>query len=997
MLPPKRFPLFFGCLLLLFTVNSFAQRDARIEARVDSVLALMTLDEKVGQMNQYTGFYDATGPTPQIGTAAEKYADLRLARVGSMLNVAGVSEIRALQKIAVEETRLGIPILFAYDVIHGYKTQSPIPLAEAASWDLEAIEASARLAAREASAAGLNWTFAPMVDISRDPRWGRVMEGAGEDPYLGSRIAEARVRGFQGDDLSDPSTVLACAKHFVGYGFPTAGRDYSGANLGDHLLYNVILPPFIAAKRAGVRTFMNAFNEVNGIPATGNQRLLRQILKGDWGFDGFVISDWDSVGEMWDHGYAANDREAAKHAALAGCDMDMESYAYLNHLKDLVESGEVPESVVDEAVRRILRAKFELGLFDDPFRYLDEERERQEVGSAANRAQVLEMALKSMVLLKNENKLLPLAKSGQQIALIGPLADETNSPLGSWRLAADDSTAVSVLAGLNSYSGNDIRYERGVQLTTGRTEFVWETPINETDTSGMGAAVALAAQSDVVVMVLGEHGFLSGEARSRTELDLPGLQQELLEAVYAVNPNVVLVLMNGRPLALPWAAENVPAILEAWQLGTESGNAIAQVLYGDYNPSGKLPMTYPRSVGQIPIFYSAKNTGRPTPDRPQEVFWSHYIDSENTPLYPFGHGLSYTDFQYDALTLSSDSLYRNEPLNISLALTNTGDRPGREVVQLYIRDHFGSATRPLKELKGFQLVDLQPGETKEVKFELTESDLRFYTPRGRWEAETGDFTVFVGGSSDMTLEADFHYSDAYRGRPNLIWEDDFDGTILNPTYWNFALGNGCPRLCGWGNNEPQIYTSTNHTVQDGLLTITARKEGDQYSSTRITTKGKVDVQYGRIEARMQLPTGKGVWPAFWMLGSNIDEVGWPLCGEIDIMEYVGREPDILHTTVHTESRHQGNGFSQETRIPTIEEGFHVFAVEWTSEKMDFFVDDQKVFTFEPEEKTENLWPFDQPFYILLNLAIGGNFGGPEVDDSIFPQEYVVDYIRIYGE
>lgn len=748
--------------ILLCPLFLTSQPNTTIEDKVDSLLQLMTLEEKIGQMNQYSGFYDATGPSPEGGSAAIKFEHLRRGLVGSMLNVEGVEAIRNIQKIAVEETRLGIPILFALDVIHGYKTISPIPLAEAASWDLAAIEASARMAAREASAAGLNWTFAPMVDISRDARWGRVMEGAGEDPYLGSRIAEARVRGFQGNDLADPTTILACAKHFAAYGLPVAGRDYNTVDVSDHTLYNEIFPPFLAAKNAGVRTFMNAFNEVNGIPATGNRWLQREVLKGEWKFDGFVVSDWGSISEMVAHGFTQDTVEASRIAALAGSDMDMEGYAYIYHLQQLVESGAVPEQLIDEAARRILRTKFELGLFDDPYRYLDAERERTEIGSAENRALALDMARKSIVLLKNEGDILPLAKQGQRVAVIGQLAAEDNSPLGNWRLSADDSTAVSVLEGLGAYPENTYTYEEGVRLTTGRINFVFETAVNATDTSGMAAAVALAAQSDVVLMVLGEHGFLSGEGRSRTDIGLPGLQQELLEAVYAVNPNIVLVLMNGRPLALPWATEKIPAILETWQLGTESGNAIAEVLFGDHNPAGKLPMTFPRSVGQIPIYYNAKSTGRPRQKTPDEVFYTHYIDEDNRPLFPFGHGLSYTSFAYSKLSLSRTDLHRGEVLEVRLTLSNTGTRAGREVVQLYLRDHFASVTRPIKELKDFQLVDLEAGASTTVTFTISEEDLQFYNSEGRWVAESGEFTVLVGGSSETSLEASFEYQASNR-------------------------------------------------------------------------------------------------------------------------------------------------------------------------------------------------------------------------------------------
>ena len=729
-----------------------------LETRVDSVLKLMTLQEKVGQLNQYNGFWEITGPTPKEGQAAKKYADLKNGLVGSMLNVKGVKDVRALQKIAVEETRLGIPLIFGFDVIHGYKTISPIPLAEAASWDLEAIKKSAAIAAEEAASVGLNWTFAPMVDIARDARWGRVMEGAGEDPFLGSKIAVARVQGFQGEDLSATNTILACAKHFAGYGFAESGRDYNTVDISESVLQNTIFPPFKAAVDAGVRTFMNSFNELNGIPATGSSYLQREVLKGDWKFDGFMVSDWGSINEMIAHGYAKDRKQAAEIAINAGSDMDMESSAYVEHLVELVKEGKVKESLIDDAARRILKVKFELGLFDDPYKYCDENRELATVGKQEFQDGVLDMAKKSIVLLKNEKELLPLKKSGQKIALIGALANDKTSPLGSWRIAADDNTAVSVLEGLQKYTANQLTYAKGAEVTEGRTEFIWETKINTTDKSGFAEAIVVAKQADVVIMVLGEHGLQSGEGRSRTEIGLPGVQQELLEAVFKANPNIVLVLNNGRPLAIPWADANIPAIVEAWQLGTQTGNAVAQVLYGDYNPSGKLPMTFPRNVGQVPIYYNFKNTGRPTMNEPESVFWSHYIDEKNTPLYAFGHGLSYSKFEYSDLKLSSSSFGKNGKIKVSVTLKNTGKVAGKEVVQLYIRDLIGSVTRPVKELKGFEMIELQPNETKTVVFEISEKTIEFFTANRKWEAESGDFKIFIGGSSITILEGDFQYS-----------------------------------------------------------------------------------------------------------------------------------------------------------------------------------------------------------------------------------------------
>ena len=751
---------FVSVLLLIGCTQSNQKKGfSSVDSKVDSLLNLMTLEEKIGQMNQYNGFWNVTGPSPKSGAAKIKYKHLEQGLVGSMLNVRGVENVMAVQKVAVEKTRLGIPLIIGFDVIHGYKTLTPIPLAEAASWDLEAIKNSAKNAALEASASGINWAFAPMVDISRDARWGRVMEGAGEDPYLGSLIAKARVEGFQGDDLSDPQTVIACAKHFAGYGFAEAGRDYNTVDVSMSTLHNTIFPPFLAAANAGVRTFMNSFNELNGVPATGNSFLQRELLKGDWGFEGFIVSDWDSAGEMVAHGYARDDKHAAEISVNAGSDMDMESYTFVNSLKDLVEEGKVKEAAIDDAARRILKVKFELGLFENPYKYCDLEREKEVVGNKKIQEASLDIAKKSIVLLKNEQQLLPLQKKGVNIAVIGDLADDKTSPLGSWRIAADDNTAISVLEGLKAYPGNKITYATGPKLVLGTPSFVTEVQVNTADRSGIKEAVHAAKNKDVVVMVLGEHGFQSGESRSRTNLTLPGLQQELLEAVYKVNKNIVLVLMNGRPLAINWVNEYVPAIVEAWQLGTQSGHAIAQVLYGDYNPSGKLPMTFPKNVGQVPIYYNYKNTGRPLKSDPKDVFHSHYQDVSNAPLYEFGFGLSYTTFAYDGLKLSSNSFTKKDSLMVSFKVTNTGKYKGKEVAQMYIRDLVGSITRPVKELKNFEMLTLHPGESKEVSFTIDAKTVQFYTANHKWEAEPGAFKVFVGGSSKTILEADFSLLD----------------------------------------------------------------------------------------------------------------------------------------------------------------------------------------------------------------------------------------------
>ncbi|MBZ9651699.1 beta-glucosidase BglX [Psychroflexus montanilacus] len=744
--------LFIGCQQDPSLSNK--TEESNIDQQVEELLAEMTLEEKIGQLNQYSGFMDFTGPQPNKGRTAKKLEHIKNGKVGAMLNVHGVDNVRAVQKMAVKESRLGIPLLFGFDVVHGYKTISPIPIAEAASWDLEAMRRSAEIAAEEASASGINWTFAPMVDISRDARWGRVMEGAGEDPYLGSQIAKARVKGFQGEDLSKTNTIAATAKHFAAYGFAEAGREYNTVDIGTSTLYNVVLPPFKAAVDADVKSIMNAFNVLNGIPATGDKFLLRDILKDKWNFDGFVVSDWDSVGEMVAHGFAEDGREAAKQAAIAGSDMDMESYHFVEELQSLVEDGEVDEELINDAARRILRVKYELGLFEDPYKYCSEEREKETLYNPKFRADVLDIAKKSIVLLKNQNDILPVKTSGQNIAVIGALADDKTSPLGSWRIGADDESAISVLEGIEKYDQNKYTYSKGADVVTGETQFTRELKVNTTDKSGFNDAISIAKSADVVIMVLGEHGLQSGEARSRTRLDLPGVQQELLEEVYEVNQNIVLVLQNGRPLALPWADEHIPGIVEAWQLGTESGNAIAEVLFGDYNPSGKLPMTFPRHVGQVPIYYNKKSTGRPELPSPGEVFWSHYTDEQNSSLYPFGFGLSYTSFSFKHLIIENNHS-DDGTVSVSVEVSNTGKRKGKTTVQLYLQDEFASVTRPVKELKVFEQVELDPGESREIKFQLRDKDLGFYNNSGEFVVEKGSFKVYVGEDSHADLSGEF--------------------------------------------------------------------------------------------------------------------------------------------------------------------------------------------------------------------------------------------------
>ncbi len=737
-------------------VRAQQKLNPEIEKKIDALMDKMTIEEKVGQMNQYNGFWDVTGPAPVGGTAEQKYENIKKGLVGSMLTVRGVKEVKAVQKIAVEQTRLGIPLIIGFDVIHGYKTLSPIPLAEAASWDLAAIEKSAEAAASEAAASGINWTFGPMMDISRDARWGRVMEGAGEDPYLASKIAVARVKGFQGDNsFKSPLRIAASAKHFAGYGFVVAGLEYNVAEIGNNTLYNQVLPPFKAAVDTGLRTLMTSFNTINGIPASGDKYLLRETLKNKWGFSGFVISDWASIREMIPWGYTKDEKAAAISAVEAGTDMDMEGGIYVPHLIELLKQGKVDQKYVDDAVRRILRVKYELGLFDNPYRFLDEKREKEIIGSKANHEAVLDMAKKSIVLLKNENQLLPLKKSGQKILLLGSLASSKNSPLGSWRIASDNNTAISVLEGLKNYNGNRLNFFEGPKLITEEPTFLTEVNYNTTDKSGLEEAKQAAKSADIIVMVLGEHSFSTGEARSRTDINLPGLQEEFLKEIYKINHNIVLILNNGRPMSINWASENIPAIVEAWHLGTESGNAVAQILYGDYNPSGKLPMTFPRNAGQIPIYYNNYATGRYV-DKDNNVFWSHYSDVDKTPLYPFGFGLSYTTFEYSDFKINEKSFSKAESIHVSVTLKNTGKYEGKEVVQLYIQDEFASVARPIKELKAFELVNLKPGESKKITFPITEKELGFYNNQGDFVVEPGSFKLMVGGNSQdlKTIEAE---------------------------------------------------------------------------------------------------------------------------------------------------------------------------------------------------------------------------------------------------
>jgi len=716
-----------------------------IDQKVNDLLKKMTIEEKIGQLNQYTGDNQATGP---ITINPNKQAEIKAGLIGSMLNVIGTKYTRGYQELAMQ-SRLKIPLLFGQDVIHGYKTTFPLPLAEAASWDLQAIELAARVAATEAAASGIHWTFAPMVDISRDPRWGRVMEGAGEDTYLGSKIAYARVKGFQGNKLGDLNSVMACVKHFAAYGAGVGGRDYNSVDMSERMLWETYLPPFKAALDAGAATFMNSFNDINGIPATGNVHLQRDILKGKWNFQGFVVSDWGSIGEMVAHGYSKNLKEAAYSAITAGSDMDMESNAYRKNLAELVKEGKVSIDLVDDAVRRILRKKFELGLFDDPYRYSDEKRAEKALSNPEHRKAALEVAEKSIVLLKNENQTLPISKNVKTIAFIGPMVKEYKENMGFWSVELPEvdynKWIVSQWDGLQNKVGKNTKllYAKGCE-------------IEGTNKDGFAEAVATAKQADVVILSIGERRDMSGEAKSRSDLHLPGVQEDLVKAIQATGKPVVVLINAGRPLVFNWTADNVPAIMYTWWLGTEAGNAIANVLFGDYNPSGKLPMTFPREVGQVPIYYNHFSTGRPAKNEDSTNYVSAYIDLKNSPKYPFGYGLSYTTFDYSGLKLSSTKIKSNETIKVSFQLKNSGKVAGEEVVQLYLKDKFGSVVRPVLELKDFQKVKLNAGESKTIEFTIDKEKLSFYNDKVEWVAEPGDFEVMIGASSaDIKLKSDF--------------------------------------------------------------------------------------------------------------------------------------------------------------------------------------------------------------------------------------------------
>ena len=724
--------IFLSIFLAGLGITVSAQKS--IDQKVTELMAKMTLEEKIGQLNQYNDDITATGP---ITKDADKAGQVRAGKLGSILNAVGAKNTKNWQDQAMQ-SRLKIPLLFGQDVIHGFRTTFPIPLGETATWDMNLIEKSARIAATEASAYGIHWTFAPMVDIGRDPRWGRVMEGAGEDTYLGTLVGKARVKGFQGNGLGNKDAVMACAKHFAAYGAAVGGRDYNSVDMSLRQLHETYLPPFKAVSEMGVATFMNSFNDINGIPATGNKYLQRDLLKGAWNFQGFVVSDWGSIGEMIPHGFAKDNKDAALKAIIAGSDMDMESRSYTNHLAELVKEGKVDIQLVDDAVRRILTKKYELGLFDDPYRFINEKREKEQANNPEHRKFAREIGAKSIVLLKNENQLLPLSPTTKKVAIIGPFAKATVENHGFWSIAfPDDSQRI-----VTQFDGIKAQLDKNSELL-----YAKGCNANDNDKSLFAEAVETAKKADVVIMTLGEGHAMSGEAKSRSNIHFSGVQEDLLKEIAKTGKPIILMINAGRPLVFDWASENIPTIVYTWWLGTEAGNSIADVLFGKINPGGKLPMTFPRTEGQIPIYYNHYNTGRPAKNNTDRNYVSAYIDLDNDPAYPFGFGLSYTTFQYSDVNVSATQLKGNQTLTASVTLTNSGNYDGEEVVQLYIRDLVGKVVRPVKELKGFQKIFLKKGESKTVSFNITPEDLKFYDDELNFDWESGEFDIMIGTNS----------------------------------------------------------------------------------------------------------------------------------------------------------------------------------------------------------------------------------------------------------
>ena len=749
-------------LMVLISLQAAGQSSdpAKMKSFIDVLMKKMTLEEKLGQLNLPAGAGDIVTGAAASSDIGKKIQE---GKVGGLFNIKSVAKIKAVQKVAVEESRLKIPLIFGMDVIHGYQTTFPIPLGMSCIWDMSLVEKAASVAAQEASADGICWTFSPMVDISRDPRWGRISEGNGEDAYLGSRIAAAMVKGYQGNDLSKNNTIMACVKHYAMYGAAEAGRDYNTTDMSRIRMYNEYLPPYKAAVDAGAGSIMASFNEVDGIPASANKFLMTDVLRTQWGFKGFVVTDYTGINEMIDHGLG--DLQKVSSLALnAGVDMDMVGEGFLSTLQKSLAEKKVTMQQIDVACRLVLEAKYKLGLFADPYKYCNEERAKTEIFTPANRKVARSIAAESFVLLKNKNNLLPIKKTGT-IALIGPLADAKENMSGTWSVATDISTPISVLQGLKNALGSNAKvlYAKGSNLDADSLLEEHATMFGKTlhrDARSneviLKEALEVAAQSDVIVATLGESAEMSGEAASRSDISIPKIQQELLEGLLKTGKPVVLVLFTGRPLTLKWENEHVPAILNVWFSGTEAGDAIADVLFGDVNPSGKLSTTFPQNVGQIPLYYNHKNTGRPLPDGKWfQKYRSNYLDVSNDPLYPFGYGLSYTNFSYSDISLSSNTIKGTQSIKATVTVTNTGLVSGKEVVQLYTRQLVGTTTHPVKELKGFQKIELKAGESKTVSFNIAASDLKFYNSDLKYVAEPGNFKLFIGGNSRDVKQADF--------------------------------------------------------------------------------------------------------------------------------------------------------------------------------------------------------------------------------------------------
>jgi beta-glucosidase len=748
--------LFVFSIICSFTANA---QSNKMNDFINTLMKKMTLEEKIGQLNLVTPGGAVTG------SVVSKDVDekIRKGEVGGLFGITGPDKIRRAQEIAVTNSRLHIPLLFGLDVIHGHRTIFPIPLGLSSSWDTALIKRSARIAANEATADGLNWVFSPMVDIARDPRWGRVAEGSGEDPFLGSQISKVMVEGYQGGDLSKDNTVIACVKHYALYGAAEAGRDYNTVDMSKVRMYNEYLPPYKAAVDAGAGSIMTSFNTINGVPATANKWLLTDLLRKQWGFNGLVVTDYTAISEMINHGMG-DDKKVAELSLNAGVDMDMVSEEILKHAKQLVKKGKVSMKIIDDACRRVLEAKYKLGLFDDPYRYCNDERAKTELMSDANLQAAREVAARSFVLLKNDNQLLPLKKSGT-IALIGPLADSKRNMLGTWSVSGDPEKSVTIMQGIKNVVGNNanILFAKGANISDD-TAFIKrvnvfgeEITVDKRSPEEMiNEAVETANKADAVVAVLGEAADMTGESSSMSHIGLQESQENLLKALVKTGKPIVLVLMNGRAMTLTWEDAHVPAILDTWFGGTEAGNAVADVLFGNYNPSGKLTVSFPRNVGQIPIYYNHLNTGRPFHSGDSPKFKSDYLDVTNDPLYPFGYGLSYTKFAYSDLTLDNKTLKAGGKIIASVSVTNSGKVTGKETVQLYISQMVGSIARPVKELKGFQQITLEPGQTKEVSFQISVDDLKFYNSDLKYVYEPGNFKVFIGTNSKDVKEANFN-------------------------------------------------------------------------------------------------------------------------------------------------------------------------------------------------------------------------------------------------